>query len=57
LQLHSGTGRWLVLLAVVEALRQLNFLLAEHWRAYNGASSTIFGTGDRVSHQASDYTR
>ncbi len=57
LQLHSGTGRWLVLLAVVEALRQLNFLLAEHWRAYYGASSAIFGTGERVSHRASDYTR
>jgi cell division protease FtsH len=57
LQLQSGTGRWLVLLAAIEALRQLNFLLAEHWRPYYRATSAFFGTGDRVSHRASDYTR
>ncbi len=57
LQLHSGTGRWLVLLFALELLRQLSYLLAERSRFYYRVSSGVFGRGDRVAHQLSDYTR
>jgi cell division protease FtsH len=57
LQVRSGIGRWLALLLVIEVVRQLNFLLAERSRAYYRASGALFGTGDRVAHRASDYTR
>ena len=57
LQVRSGVGRWLVLLLALELLRQLNFLLAERSRRYYRANSAFFGSGDRVAHRASDYTR
>jgi cell division protease FtsH len=57
LQLRSGFGRWLALLLGLEVIRQLHFLLAEHFRPYYRASSAFFGTGDRVAHRTSDYTR
>jgi len=57
LQTGSGIGRWLVLLLGLEILRQLSYLLAEHWRLYYRVSSGAFGRGDQVTHQLSDYTR
>jgi cell division protease FtsH len=57
LQVNSGTGRWLVLLLVLEVLRQLSYLMAEHWRFYYRLSSGAIGRGDQVTHQMSDYTR
>jgi cell division protease FtsH len=57
LALHSGPGRWIVLLLGIEVLRQLSYLLAERSPRYYRASSGLFGTGDRVTHQMSDYTR
>jgi cell division protease FtsH len=57
LQVNSGTGRWLVLLLGLEVLRQLSYLLAEHWRFYYRVSTGVFGRGDQVTHQLSDYTR
>jgi cell division protease FtsH len=57
LQLRSGTGRWLALLFGLEALRQVSYLLAEHSHRYYRLSSGVFGRGDKVTHQLSDYTR
>ncbi len=57
LQVHSGTGRWLVLLLIIEVLRQISYLLAERWRLYYRLSSGAMGRGDQVTHQLSDYTR
>ena len=56
-QVQSGTGRWLVLLLGLEVLRQLSYLLAQHWRFYYRVSSGVFGRGDQITHQMSDYTR
>ena len=57
LQVQSGTGRWLVLLLGLEVLRQLSYLFAEHSHRYHRLSSGVFGRGDQISHQMSDYTR
>ena len=57
LQLRSGIGRWLVLLLGLEIIRQLHFFLAERFRLYYRATSAFFGTGDRMAHHTSDYTR
>jgi cell division protease FtsH len=57
LQVGSGTGRWLVLLLGLEVLRQLSYLLAERSRFYYRVSTGVFGRGDQVTHQLSDYTR
>jgi cell division protease FtsH len=57
LQVNSGTGRWLVLLLMLEVLRQISYLLSEHWRFYYRLSTGAMGRGDQVTHQLSDYTR
>jgi cell division protease FtsH len=57
LQLNSGAGRWLALLLVLEVLRQISYLLAERSHAYYRLSTGVFGRGDQVTHQMSDYTR
>ncbi|HSR86270.1 MAG TPA: AAA family ATPase [Streptosporangiaceae bacterium] len=56
-QVQSGTGRWLVLLIGLEILRQLSYLLAERSHRYFRLSTGVFGRGDEISHQMSDYTR
>jgi cell division protease FtsH len=57
LQVQSGVGRWLVLLLALEVLRQLSYLLAERSHRYYRVSNGVFGRGDQVTHQMSDYTR
>jgi cell division protease FtsH len=57
LQVGSGTGRWLVLVLMLEVLRQISYLLAEHWRFYYRLSVGAIGRGGQVTHQLSDYTR
>jgi ATP-dependent Zn protease len=57
LQVQAGTGRWLVLLLGLEVLRQLSYLLAERSHRYYRLSNGVFGRGDQISHQMSDYTR
>ena len=57
LQVNSGAGRWLALLLVLEVLRQISYLLAERSHAYYRLSTGVFGRGDQVTHQMSDYTR
>jgi cell division protease FtsH len=53
LQLRTGVGRWIVLLLGIEVVRQLSFLIAEHWTRYN----RMFSRGDQATHRMSDYTR
>ncbi len=49
---------WVEVLIGLEILRQLHFLLAEHWPAYYRLwSRGIFGGIDRASHRLSDWTR
>jgi cell division protease FtsH len=57
LQVRSGVGRWLVLLLAIEVLRQLSYYLAERSPRYYRASRGVFGRGDQVSRQISDYAR
>ncbi len=57
LQVNSGAGRWLTLLLVLEVFRQISYLLAERSHAYYRLSTGVFGRGDQVTHQMSDYTR
>ena len=57
LQVTSGVGRWLALLFGLEVLRQVSYLLAEHSHRYYRLSTGVFGRGDQVTHQLSDYTR
>jgi len=57
LQVRSGVGRWLILLLAIEVLRQLSYFLAERWPWYYRASRGVFGRGDQVSRQMSDYSR
>src|SRR5215469_8412262 len=55
-QLHAAL--WLEVLIGLEVLRQLHFLVAEHWSAYYRLwSRGIFGRIDRLSHRLSDWTR
>ncbi len=57
LQVNSGAGRWLALLFGLEVLRQLSYLLAERSHRYYRLSSGVFGRGDQITHQLTDYTR
>jgi cell division protease FtsH len=55
-QLHEAL--WVEVLIGLEVLRQLHFLVAEHWSAYYRLwSRGIFGRADRLSHRLSDWTR
>ena len=52
------TALWVEVLIGLEVLRQLHFLVAEHWSAYYRLwSRGIFGRADRLSHRLSDWTR
>ena len=49
---------WLLVLIGLEVLRQLHFIVAEHWGAYYRFwSRGVFGRIDRGSHRLSDWTR
>ncbi len=51
-------GRWVLVLIGLEVLRQLHFLVAEHWAAYHRLwRRGIFGSIDRLGHRLSDWTR
>jgi len=57
LQVNSGAGRWLVLLLILEVLRQISYVLAERWRFYYRLSVGLSGRSDQASRHLSDYTR
>jgi cell division protease FtsH len=49
---------WVEVLIGLEVLRQLHFLVSEHWSAYHRMwSRGIFGRTERASHRLSDWTR
>jgi cell division protease FtsH len=49
---------WVEVLIGLELLRQLHFLVSEHWTAYHRLwTRGVFGRADRVSHRLSDWTR
>lgn len=49
---------WVEVLFGLEVLRQLHFLIAEHWAGYYRLwSRGIFGRSERVAHRLSDWTR
>ena len=49
---------WVEVLIGLEILRQLHFLVSEHWAAYHRLwSRGIFGRADRLAHRLSDWTR
>jgi len=52
-------GRWVFVLMGLEAIRQIHFLISEHWAAYNRFwTHTVFGGIDRFAHRRlSDWTR
>ncbi|MFC7758820.1 AAA family ATPase [Catellatospora bangladeshensis] len=52
-------ARWLLILAGVELLRQLHFLVSEHWSAYHRFwTHRVFGGFERVTHRRlSDWSR
>ena len=49
---------WVEVLIGLEVLRQLHFLVSEHWAGYHRLwSRGIFGRTERASHRLSDWTR
>jgi cell division protease FtsH len=56
-QVHEGS--WVFILIGLEILRQLHFLISEHWRAYHRFwTALVFGGFERVTHRRmSDWTR
>ena len=49
---------WVEVLIGLEVLRQLHFLVSEHWSGYHRLwSRGIFGRTERASHRLSDWTR
>ena len=49
---------WVLVLIGLELLRQLHFIVSEHWAGYHRFwSRGIFGSIDRGSHRLSDWTR
>src|SRR5215831_6308868 len=52
-------GAWVFVLAGLEALRQIHFLISEHWAAYHGFwTNKVFGGFERLTHRRlSDWTR
>jgi ATP-dependent Zn protease len=48
---------WLIVLAVIEVIRQIHFILAEVLAPYHGIWKRYFGFVDRQIHRLSDWTR
>ncbi|MFD0592836.1 AAA family ATPase [Catellatospora coxensis] len=58
-RIHLVESRWLLILAGVELLRQVHFLVSEHWAGYHRFwSHRVFGGFERLSRRRlSDWTR
>ncbi|MBI1377145.1 MAG: AAA family ATPase [Frankiales bacterium] len=54
---QTGLGQILLVLVVVEALRQIHFLLAEHVAAYHQGWLRVFGRSERFTARYSAWTR
>ncbi|MBV9208516.1 MAG: AAA family ATPase, partial [Actinobacteria bacterium] len=59
MRIEVRAGWWVFILAGLEVLRQIHFLISEHWAAYHRFwTSTVFGGFERLTHRRlSDWTR
>src|SRR5690348_544181 len=59
LRIESRSGAWVFVLAGLEVLRQIHFLISEHWAAYHRFwTQKVFGGAERITHRRlSDWTR
>src|SRR5215831_7722725 len=59
LRIQLRAGAWVFVLIGIEALRQIHFLVSEHWAAYNHFwTVTFFGGIERLTHRKlSNWTR
>ena len=53
----ARTKSWLIVLAVIEVIRQIHFLIAELLAPYHGIWTKYFAFVDRQVHRLSDWTR
>jgi cell division protease FtsH len=58
-RIEVRSGWWVFVLAGLELLRQIHFLISEHWAAYNQFwTRKVFGGFERATHRrVSDWTR
>ena len=58
-RIEARSASWLFLLIALEALRQIHFLISEHWAGYHRFwTHTVFGGFERATHRRlSDWTR
>ncbi|MGH3257553.1 MAG: AAA family ATPase, partial [Streptosporangiaceae bacterium] len=58
-KIEVRTGYWVFILLGLEVIRQIHFLISEHWRGYHRFWSwLVFGGFERVTHRRmSDWTR
>ncbi len=59
LRIESRAGTWVFVLIGLEVLRQLHFLVSEHWAGYHRFwTARVFGGSERLTHRRmSDWTR
>jgi cell division protease FtsH len=58
-RIESRAGAWVFVLMGLEAVRQIHFLISEHWAGYHRFwTHTVFGGFERLTHRRlSDWTR
>src|SRR5215467_6814721 len=58
-RIEARSASWVFILIALEALRQIHFLISEHWAGYHRFwTHTLFGGFERVTHRRlSDWTR
>ncbi len=57
LKITANSKSWLIVLAVIEVIRQIHFILAEVLAPYHGIWKRYFDFVDRQIHRLSDWTR
>ena len=58
-RIEARAGAWVLVLIGLEALRQIHFLISEHWARYHYFwTHRVFGGTERITHRKlSDWTR
>ncbi|HZC60496.1 MAG TPA: AAA family ATPase, partial [Streptosporangiaceae bacterium] len=58
-RIEARAGAWVLVLIGLEALRQIHFLISEHWAGYHYFwAHRVFGGAERITHRRlSDWTR
>jgi cell division protease FtsH len=59
MRIEARSGTWVFVLLALEALRQIHYLISEHWAGYHRFwTHYVFGGTERLSHRRlSDWTR